>query len=771
MIWRWTEIGWRVLPGSIVSLLFAGLLKLGALQPFEQAAYNTLFRLRGEQNWDDRLVLVAIDDASIRKLGRFPWPRQRYVALFNRLQQAESSVVVVDLVWSERSPDDAKLAQAIEQHGQVVLAQAQDSNGIPLVPVPELQKAAIGTGHIFKPQDTDGITRSIPPQVQEVPALGLATVQSYSLVRSAVPLPNLDKPLWVNWVGRSQRLRQYSFADVVEGKVAAADLQNKLIVVGVTATGIDSMVSPFDRDPPTSGVFLQATLIHNLLQQNSLQAVSGYWLVLLLGGPVLSLVMARWREEWQVLTWIGLGLIWGGVSLLLLRWGYWVPVVLPIGLVTTTTGAVVIGERLRVNALLKQQVRQLWQRYQPDLVLANIQSPKFEPSYRATGSTQSLAQITALADQFGRSQSTQSAIARSLSVGLLAADQDDSVWFCNPVASNLLQITVGCDLQSSLVPAWVTLPQWQSDRQTLQQRRFVEPRELERGDRWFALKLEPLTYRSFTSETSPAALDGFLLLLEDITTRKQAEAALALQVQELQRLSQLKDDFLSTVSHELRAPMTNIKMLIEVLKLGYSEQNRDTYLNHLERECNREIDLINDLLDLQRLEAGYQTFQPRPIDLREWVPMVVETFNERVEVQNQRLQIEVPDRCPHVFSDPHSLERILVELVNNACKYTPPEALIQVCLDCTATQVEIAVSNFGSEIPAAELPRIFEKFYRVPQGDRWKRGGTGLGLALVKKLVESINGTIEATSANNLTVFTVRLPLGDAGEDQNFDQL
>ena len=763
MIWRSADIGWRVLPGGLVSLFFAGLLQLGALQPFEQAAYNKLFGLRGEQTWDDRLVLVAIDDASIRKLGRFPWSRQRYVSLFNRLHEAESSVVVVDLVWSERSPDDVKLAQAIGQHGQIVLAQAQDSNGIPLVPVPELQQVAIAAGHILKPQDTDGVTRSVPLQVDGIPSLGLAAVQAYSLVHSPVLLPNLDQPLGINWVGRSQHLKQYSFADVVDGKVAPDAFRNKLVLVGVTATGIDSMVSPFDRDPPASGVYLQATLIHNLLKRNALQFLSGYWLLLLLAGPGLSLVISRWREEWQVLTWIGSSLVWGGISLLLLAAGYWVPVVLPLGMVTATTGAVVIGERLRINALLQQQVRQLWQRYQPDLV-ASTQSPKFEPSYRSTGSTQSLAQIAALADQFGRSQSTQAAIARSLSVGLLAVDRDDSIWFCNPVASDLLQVTAGSDLQSCLVPAWLTLDQWQSDRQMLQQQRFVQPRELERGDRWFALKLEPLTYRSATPENQPEALDGFLLLLEDITTRKLAEAALALQVEELQRLSQLKDDFLSMVSHELRAPMTNIKMLIEVLKLGYSEQNRVTYLDHLERECNREIDMINDLLDLQRLEAGYQTYQPRPINLKEWIPMIVDTFHERVVAQQQHLKIELPDTLPSFVSDPSSLERVLVELVNNACKYTPPQEVIQVKLISTASQVTIAVSNSGNEIPEAELARIFEKFYRIPQSDRWKRGGTGLGLALVKKLVESIHGTIEVSSADSLTVFTVELPLGELEE-------
>jgi signal transduction histidine kinase len=114
---------------------------------------------------------------------------------------------------------------------------------------------------------------------------------------------------------------------------------------------------------------------------------------------------------------------------------------------------------------------------------------------------------------------------------------------------------------------------------------------------------------------------------------------------------------------------------------------------------------------------------------------------------------------PHVFSDQASLDRVFAELLNNACKYTPPGQQISVsAIAPNPDQVQITVTNSGIEIPAAELPRIFDKFYRVPSADPWKQGGTGLGLALVQKLLWHIGGEILVESANNQTAFTVSLP-------------
>lgn len=104
------------------------------------------------------------------------------------------------------------------------------------------------------------------------------------------------------------------------------------------------------------------------------------------------------------------------------------------------------------------------------------------------------------------------------------------------------------------------------------------------------------------------------------------------------------------------------------------------------------------------------------------------------------------------------LERTIGELIHNACKYTPPGGAIAVQATATPTVIQITVTNTGSEIPAAELPYIFDKFYRVPSGDRWKHGGTGLGLTLVKRRVELLGGAITVASQSMQTCFTVEFP-------------
>nr|WP_290226651.1 PAS domain S-box protein [Trichocoleus desertorum] len=239
------------------------------------------------------------------------------------------------------------------------------------------------------------------------------------------------------------------------------------------------------------------------------------------------------------------------------------------------------------------------------------------------------------------------------------------------------------------------------------------------------------------------------------------------QVRELEKLNRLKDDFLSTVSHELRTPVCNIKMAIQMLELSLQRETFLTqassktgrYLQVLKDECNREISLINDLLDLQRLEVGSQPLNLEIIQPQEWIRGVVQPFYDRARGREQRLRLELPTRLPPILSHSSSLTRILAELLNNACKYTPPGEEIVVSVQPAPGQVQLKVTNFGVEIPAAELPYIFDKFYRVPSTDPWKQGGTGLGLALVQKLAEHLGGAIAVESAARQTCFTVKLPL------------
>jgi signal transduction histidine kinase len=236
-------------------------------------------------------------------------------------------------------------------------------------------------------------------------------------------------------------------------------------------------------------------------------------------------------------------------------------------------------------------------------------------------------------------------------------------------------------------------------------------------------------------------------------------AELEQKMQELERLNAIKDDFLSTVSHELRTPMANMKMAIYMLKQFATDDRQKRYLDILANECNRETELINDLLDLQRLEAGRSQIQQEVIDLNSWLPAVLEPFRNRMQQRQQSLEVLRPATLPPLLSNRHALARILAELLNNACKYSPAGAQIVVRFDpIGGDRLQIQVSN-PSEIPSEELPRIFEKFYRIPNADPWQQGGTGLGLALTQKLVEQLQGEISADSAAGMTTFTLSLPL------------
>jgi PAS domain S-box-containing protein len=245
------------------------------------------------------------------------------------------------------------------------------------------------------------------------------------------------------------------------------------------------------------------------------------------------------------------------------------------------------------------------------------------------------------------------------------------------------------------------------------------------------------------------------------------------QVKELERLNQLKDDFLSTVSHELRTPMTNIKLAIQMLEvvlkqtgvLEDTNQRAHKYFSILQTECRREIGLINDLLDLSRLESGSESLELSNVDLFTWIPSVTQSFVERAHSHQQRLLLNLEPTLPIVESDRSHLERILSELLQNACKYTPAGEKIIVAaqlqehsLDASQKTIALSVTNTGIEIPPEELSRIFEKFYRIPNNDPWQHGGTGLGLALVTKLATHLGGNLEVSSRQGETCFKVEFP-------------
>ncbi|NJP08194.1 MAG: response regulator [Leptolyngbyaceae cyanobacterium RU_5_1] len=297
----------------------------------------------------------------------------------------------------------------------------------------------------------------------------------------------------------------------------------------------------------------------------------------------------------------------------------------------------------------------------------------------------------------------------------------------------------------------------------------------------------PVTDSVAPLTSSKGLITGAVIVFRDDSQRRLAEEhsltlqraqILERQMNELQRLNQLKDnqlkdDALSSISYRLQMPLTTIKMAIQTLEVVLNQQNllntepkptsnqMDRYLKILHDQYSQELTLVSDLLELQHLESEVCSLDLNLIELQDSISHLIDLFQERAQHHKQRLQTDLPSNLPLLVSDPAILSRILTELLINACKYTPPGEEITVSVQPLpiTNRIQLKVTNTGIEIPADELPRIFDKFYRIPTSDRWQQGGTGLGLALVKKLVAYLGGFIWAESNSGQTCFTVELPV------------
>jgi len=281
---------------------------------------------------------------------------------------------------------------------------------------------------------------------------------------------------------------------------------------------------------------------------------------------------------------------------------------------------------------------------------------------------------------------------------------------------------------------------------------ILEPdSDLALGDIWLFKPVEAV-YSTQEIELTQQVANYCLIAIRQARLYRQTQHRLM----EMEELYHLKDEFLSTVSHELRTPITNMRMAAKMLQTCADASRRDQYFNILESEIKREADLINDLLDLQKLDANSLAFDFEPIDIQELLSSILEPFTGRALAHGLQIHTTLEKNVPPIACDVSAFKRIISELINNACKYTPSGERIEVSVSSVdSLRVAIQVVNYGTELPEGEHERVFEKFYRVPHGDRWKQGGTGLGLALVKGLVEKLGGNITVQSSANSVQFTV----------------
>jgi two-component system, OmpR family, phosphate regulon sensor histidine kinase PhoR len=347
-----------------------------------------------------------------------------------------------------------------------------------------------------------------------------------------------------------------------------------------------------------------------------------------------------------------------------------------------------------------------------------------------------------LADQIERLETEHEqlrAILGGMAEGVIAVGPNQRVLFANAAAGRML------DFDSATA---IDRPFWELTRQPTVQDlldkalRTGQPR---RED--LELKKPTILHVSVYVAPLPGEAHGAILVLDDTS--------------ELRHLERLRQDFVANVSHELKTPLAVMKACVETLMDGAVEdaEARGPFLQQIADQGERLDALIHDLLSLARIESGEEVMDFGPLPVAEMVDACLARHRPRAEAKDMTLEASPPPEPLSVWADEEALRQILDNLVDNAVKYTQAGGAVRVEWAAVSAGVALAVTDNGPGIPERDLPRIFERFYRVDKARSKELGGTGLGLAIVKHLAQAMRGSVRAVSQiGRGTTFTVTVP-------------
>jgi two-component system NtrC family sensor kinase len=325
-------------------------------------------------------------------------------------------------------------------------------------------------------------------------------------------------------------------------------------------------------------------------------------------------------------------------------------------------------------------------------------------------------------------------ILTSVGDGVLVVDQENRLLLINPVARQAFGLDEA-DLANMPI------------QEVIHQPELLDILNEEHSDSPFQTEITLEDGRVLNAQVTTIPEIGVSVTTQDITHLKE--------------LDRIKSDFVNTVSHDLRSPLTAILGYVELIeRVGFVNTQQLEFIRRIQYSVQNITALINDLLDLGRIEAGFDT-RKEVVPLAAIIQYAVEGFKNRAVEKEQEFEIDVSADLPQVLGNPIRLRQMISNLIGNAVKYTPAGGKVRVKAQAEENQIIFQVSDNGPGIPVADQPYIFDKFYRG-SNVATEISGTGLGLAIVKSIVENHQGRIwvESTIKHGST-FTVVLPVTD----------
>ncbi|MGF6817403.1 CHASE2 domain-containing sensor protein/signal transduction histidine kinase [Paraburkholderia atlantica] len=767
--------------------------------------YDQFLKLREQPLLSD-LVVVEIDNATIDALGRWPWPRSVHARLLDQLAAAKPAAVIYDVLFTEPNVDDAQFAHAIALSPTYlpVLLTPPDASGERTVdePVTPLAQAAAGLGHINFEVDSDGIVRSVArfqgdehsrwPQLTVLVADAVERGKLH--LRNGLPPRRSNEPARGSDDGHEDRFlipfgpnaanyAKLSFADVLAGKVPADQLRGRIVVIGVTASGLyDRFATPVSGElGPLPGVYIHANVLDTLLTGREIQPVA-LWIVFAAALVPLAALLAGFLvlspRRSLLLTGALVLLAAAGSALLLFGARLWmspVPAILGVVIVYPIWN----WRRLEMTmAYLRGELQRLAD--EPHLL---PETPKRRREFGGDVLAQHMALMAEAAQRLQDMKRFVWDSLDSMPEPILVSDVGGVVLIANhaakahfarlgapmPEGQPMQRVLGGLTLVKTIDAGAAS----DNERNVYAHAHWPAPLDPTRGE-FAALMAQGVEVRD-TNERDH-------LLRYATCTNAQGETtgwiAGLVDVSALHAAERQREDALRLLSHDMRSPQASIIALVEIERARTEPALARSVLERIERYAQRALTLADDFVQLARAES--QAYVLEPLSLTELVIDASDEIWPQAHAKRITLHTETggdTNDDPWIYADRSLMTRALVNILNNAVKYSPPDTRI-VCSFASqpaarragsgAAQVSCTIRDQGYGIPKEQQAGLFERFRRFHEAQRPEVGGAGLGMAFIKTVVTRHGGSVEVVSApGEGTAFTIWLPaLDDAPLDE-----
>ena len=706
---------------------------------------DSFFQIGPLPRQPSQVLVVLIDEESLQKFGRWPWPRTLLAQINTNLVEAGATAVGLDILLSEPQSVEADraLSESFRTSARTVIV---DKIGmLPegprwVEPLPVFSEAA-RVGHAQAVLDKDSVCRRFSPRqlTLEGPrwafaievARQVSPEQTKNYLAAYRPFASytaidLAAPVLVRVPYRRGEFETLSARAVLD-RTALGSVRGRPVLVGFGPAEIgDRLATPLSGTLPTPGVEIHAQILDSILTGRTLRDVALGWssLALFLSCVISVVVCQRWRG-WRGLACLAIlgGGAYGGAVLVYLFAGQ----VLPAGWLIL---AVIFGPLLVYSADFVQVERTVTRQL---LGLRSwLRQPSQDCGTREHNLSWKLLLLQDLQTELGALYELHRALLESTEDLIAIFDERG-----NPIVKNQ-SFSAGCPAEMKEM----TLDQFRAGLSPKSNATPEESREKAEHEVYlcgepYSLRLNPLP------PTFLSPRGGTILTMTSLRARQERDLARA--------------EALGFITHELRTPLTSIQGFAELMNRYPDSPSCLTAPETIVRESKRLLAMINSYLNVLRLDAGARLLQVAPIDIQEIVRQVLDLLQPLAAANGMRLSPCHGCKPVHATGDAILINGAILNLVSNAIKYGKPGTDVEVSWREQDTETIIAVDNLGEAVPAEMIPRLFDSYYRTAEAEK-TAAGWGLGLAFVKRITEKHGGSVCVESHQGGMRFEIHLP-------------